>query len=65
MTALFLTIVIGQWEGSKDHLPVLLSFAISVLCLVLIGKENFLLPAMVGIVLMSQILERIRGGRDA
>ncbi len=65
MTALFLTIVIGQWESSKDHLPVLLSFVISVLCLILIGKESFLLPAMVGIVLMSQILERIRGGRDA
>ena len=64
MTALFLTIVVGQWESTKDHLPVLLSFVISILCLVLFGREGFLLPAMVGIVLMSWILKKIRGGQE-
>lgn len=49
MTALFITIVIDQWRDTKDHFPVLIGFVCSLICLILIGAENFIIPALVGI----------------
>ena len=65
MTALFIVIVISQWENSKDNLPVILSFVISVICLVIFGSDDFLIPSMVGIVVSLFVLRKIRGGIDA
>lgn len=49
MTALFVVIVVEQWEKAKTHIPALMGMAISVACLVLFGASNFLIPAMLGI----------------
>ena len=65
MTALFIVIVISQWENSRDHLPVILSFIISVTCLIIFGSDDFLIPSMIGIVLSLFILRRIRGDNHA
>ena len=65
MTALFIVIVISQWENSRDHLPVILSFIISVTCLLIFGSDDFLIPSMIGIVLSLFILRRIRGDNHA
>ena len=65
MTALFIVIVVDQWEKNDDHLPVLLSFGISILCLVCFGRDNFLLPSMVFIIVMLYLLRMIRGGDHA
>lgn len=46
MTALFVVIVINQWRESKQHRPVLVGGVIGVLCLVLLGSDQFLLPAL-------------------
>lgn len=46
LTALFLTIVIDQWRGGKHHVSTLLGLMISIVCLVLFGKDGFLIPAM-------------------
>ena len=61
MTALFIVIVISQWENSRDHLPVILSFIISVICLLIFGSNDFLIPSMIGIILSLFILRKIRG----
>ncbi len=61
MTVLFLVIVIDQWEKNKDHLPVILSFAISIACLWYFGRDGFLLPCMVLIITMLFLLRKIRG----
>ncbi len=61
MTVLFLVIVIDQWEKNKDHLPVVLSFAISIACLWYFGRDRFLLPCMILIIAMLFILRKIRG----
>ena len=65
MTALFIVIVLSQWESNTDHLPVILTFIISFLSLVLFGREDFLLPSMAGIVIMLSVLRKIRGDENA
>lgn len=49
MTALFVVIVVEQWEKSRQHMPALLGFGISLVCLLVFGASNFLIPSMVGI----------------
>lgn len=61
MTALFIVIVVDQWGKNKDHLPVLLSFGISIGCLFFFGRDLFLLPAMGMIIVMLMTLRFIRG----
>lgn len=63
MSALFIVIVIDQWEKNKDHTPVILSFIISILCLWYFGRDSFLLPCMVCIIVMLYILKTIRSFR--
>ena len=46
LTALFLTIVIDQWRDGKHHVSTLLGLMISIVCLLIFGKEGFLIPAM-------------------
>lgn len=52
MTALFVVIFTEQWESSKEHLPAIVGVAVSVVCLILFGASNFILPSMMGIVLI-------------
>lgn len=52
MTALFVVIFTEQWESSKEHLPAIVGVAVSVACLFLFGASNFILPSMMGIVLV-------------
>ncbi len=64
MTALFIVIVISQWKNSSDHLPVILTFLISAVCLFLFGAGDFLLPSMAGIVIMLSVLRKTGGEKD-
>lgn len=58
MTALFIVIVLSQWEKQKDHRKVILSFVISIVSLLIFGSSRLLLPAMTGIVIMLFILRK-------
>jgi len=46
MTALFTVIVINQWMDTKDHLPAICGGIIGLGCLLFIGADKFLLPAL-------------------
>lgn len=46
MTALFVVIVIDQWRSSKKHLPAIIGAVSAVVCLLLIGADNFILPSL-------------------
>ena len=52
LTALFLTIFLEQWLAEKRHMPALIGLGASVLCLIVFGSGNFLIPAMLLIALM-------------
>ena len=47
LTALFITICVEQWLNSDNHIPALIGFVVSALCLVIFGAENFLVISMV------------------
>ena len=51
MTALFVTIFVEQWQSTKEHRPAILGAVLALVCLVLFGAENFLIPAMFAITL--------------
>lgn len=51
MTALFVVMFINQWEETKEHTPALMGLGCSLLCLVIFGSSNFIIPAMILIVL--------------
>ena len=61
LTALFVTHFVEQWISTKDHIPALLGLGVSVLCLLIFGPGNFLIPAMVLITLALGIYGK-RGG---
>ncbi len=46
LTALFITVFIEQWLTAKRHAPAIIGVSVSVGCLLLFGEENFLIPAM-------------------
>ena len=51
LTALFVTVFVEQWMSTKKHVPALIGVGASVLCLVVFGADNFLIPAMLIIAL--------------
>lgn len=51
MTALFVVMLVGQWEETDDHRPALTGIVCSLVCLLLFGGDRFMLPAMALIVL--------------
>ncbi|MGN0428010.1 MAG: AzlC family ABC transporter permease [Agathobacter sp.] len=47
MTALFVCIFLDQWKKEKNHLHALSGIGFSILFLLLVGKDNFILPALI------------------
>jgi len=47
LTALFITICVEQWLNNKNHYPALTGLSVSILCLLIFGSENFLIPSMI------------------
>ena len=63
LTALFVTILVEQWQGNRDHRPAIIGIGSSVLCLVVFGAGSFLIPSMVLITVglcCLRIIERRR-----
>ncbi|NLL75677.1 MAG: branched-chain amino acid ABC transporter permease [Clostridiales bacterium] len=52
MTALFVAIVVEQWQESKSHVPAVAGFLMSLLFLLIFGADRFILPSL----LMSVII---------
>ena len=58
MTALFVASFTEQWITTKDHVPAITGLISTLLCLVVFGRENFLIPAMFLITLVLTFLRR-------
>ena len=57
MTALFVVILIQQWEKTSDHFPALLGGGMALICLLMLGPDRFMLPALLitsGILFVSR-----------
>jgi len=46
MTALFIVIVLNQWEESKSYISTIAGFIIGIVFLILLGAEHFLVPSL-------------------
>mgnify|MGYP000265919230 FL=1 len=46
MTALFVVILMQQWEKTTDHFPALLGGGMALVCLTVLGPDRFMLPAL-------------------
>lgn len=62
MTALFVTVFVEQWLTTKNHWPAIIGLAASVLCLVIFGADNFLLPTMITITLALLLMQKRKNG---
>ena len=58
MTAMFVVIFIEQWLKDKKHYSALIGMVASVVCLVVFGAGNFLIPAMLCILLLLGIFRK-------
>ena len=62
MTALFIAAFTEQWIVAKDHIPAITGLVCTLLCLMVFGQENFLIPAMLLITLVLTLLRRREDG---
>ena len=62
MTALFVVIVVNQWLAAKNHVPVLVGIGVSLLLLLLLGPDRFVIPAMAAVTVIMALL---RGRMEA
>lgn len=60
LTALFVTIFVEQWLSAKDHVPALIGVGSTALCLLIFGRDLFLIPSLI---LISVLLTLTRGQR--
>lgn len=65
MTALFVASFTEQWLSGGNHLPALTGLLCSLLCLLLFGPGQFLIPAMILITLVLTVFQgRITSGKE-
>ena len=50
LTALFITVFIDQWKSTSEHSSALIGVSLSVICLMIFGADNFLIPTMIAII---------------
>ena len=64
MTALFTVLFLEQWRGAKQRLPAIIGVAVSVVCLLIFGAADFVIPAMIAISLALWLLRGVlqKGG---
>lgn len=62
LTALFVTIFVEQWLSTKNHVPAVIGVAATAICLVIFGKDVFLIPSMALIAATLILMRKRRDG---
>lgn len=63
LTALFVTIFVEQWLSTKNHIPAIIGVASTLACLLIFGRDLFLIPSMV-IIAIALTTQRKTGRRE-
>lgn len=58
MTAMFVVIFLDQWLKEKHHISSVIGFSASLLCLMLFGSENFMIPTMMCIIIFLTVFRK-------
>lgn len=65
LTALFIVILLDQIKSTGMKMPALIGGVSSVLCIIILGRDNFLLPSLAVTVLVLLILRnKLEGGAE-
>ena len=59
LTALFVTLFTEQWCAREDHTPAILGLTATAVCLLLFGRQYFLIPAMMIIAVSLTVLNKL------
>lgn len=62
LTALFVTIFVEQWLSTRNHLPAIIGVASTLACLLIFGRDIFLIPSMVIIALLLTVMRKTGKG---
>lgn len=65
LTALFVVILINQWQSTTNHLPAMIGIASAVVCRILFGPADFIIPSMICILLFVTLLRNPMERRKA
>lgn len=57
LTALFVVILINQWRSATNHLPAIIGIASAIVCRLIFGATNFIIPSMLCILFLVTILK--------
>ena len=52
-------IYLDQWKSTKDHFPAIAGVIVTVLCLIIFKADNFLIPSMIGILLVLALYKKV------
>ena len=58
LTALFVVIFLGHWKTQQNRQPALIGVLCSVICLLVFGPSNFIIPSMIGIIAVLTITRK-------
>lgn len=58
MTAMFVVIFLEQWMKEENHISSVSGLVISVICLVIFGQDNFIIPSMIAIFAFLTLLKK-------
>lgn len=58
LTALFVTIFVEQWLSTKNHIPAIIGAVSTTVCLLLFGKDVFLIPSMAVIAVLLTLTQQ-------
>ncbi|MES9685682.1 azaleucine resistance protein AzlC [Gottfriedia acidiceleris] len=58
MTALFVVIFIEQWKKETKHISAITGVSLSTICLIIFGGNNFIIPAMLSILITLSVLRK-------
>ncbi len=64
MTALFVVMLVNQWEENPDHRPALTGLGCTLACLLAFGPDGFMLPAMAAIVGVLTLVRKQGGAAE-
>lgn len=57
LTALFVVIFIDQWKKVKNHIPAIIGVFSTIICRLVFGPTNFIIPSMAIILLLLALLK--------
>ncbi len=64
MTALFVVIFVDQWRKTKNHLSAIIGVVVTVICRLIFGVDNFLIPSMIAITVLLSALVKVLGRKE-